>query len=123
MFLRLQVATACFSCSPPNLNFLDPYFAFMYVHNNHCHRVSTHLQLNKLLLALLQFYYYYYYYYYLTAVGLTPGGSRIHLHTNSTQNTKDGTHITITMNKLGSKLGSAGRGPSLRVIRWHLPYN
>jgi len=23
-FPRLQVATACFSCSPPNLNFLDP---------------------------------------------------------------------------------------------------
>ena len=35
---RLQVATACFSCSPPDLNFLDPYFIFMlslfhiYVH-------------------------------------------------------------------------------------------
>jgi len=26
---RLQVATACFSCSPPDLNFLDPYFIFM----------------------------------------------------------------------------------------------
>ena len=37
-FPRLQVATACFSCSPPDLNFLDPYFMFMlslfhiYVH-------------------------------------------------------------------------------------------
>jgi len=37
-FPRLQVATACFSCSPPDLNFLDPYFLFMlslfhiYVH-------------------------------------------------------------------------------------------
>ena len=37
-FPRLQVATACFSCSPPELNFLDPYFIFMlslfhiYVH-------------------------------------------------------------------------------------------
>jgi hypothetical protein len=37
-FSRLQVATACFSCSPPDLNFLDPYFLFMlslfhiYVH-------------------------------------------------------------------------------------------
>jgi hypothetical protein len=29
-FPRLQVATACFSCSPPDLNFLDPYFIFMY---------------------------------------------------------------------------------------------
>ena len=28
-FPRLQVATACFSCSPPDLNFLDPYFIFM----------------------------------------------------------------------------------------------
>jgi hypothetical protein len=37
-FTRLQVATACFSCSPPELNILDPYFIFMlslfhiYVH-------------------------------------------------------------------------------------------
>jgi hypothetical protein len=35
---KRQVATACFSCSPPDLNFLDPYFVFMlslfhiYVH-------------------------------------------------------------------------------------------
>jgi hypothetical protein len=28
-FPRLQVATACFSCSSPDLNFLDPYFIFM----------------------------------------------------------------------------------------------
>jgi hypothetical protein len=39
-----------------------------------------------------EIFYYYYYYYYLTAIGLTPGGSSIHLHTNSTQNTEDGTH-------------------------------
>jgi len=37
-FPRLQVAAACFSCSPPDLNFLDPYFIFLlslfhiYVH-------------------------------------------------------------------------------------------
>jgi hypothetical protein len=43
-FPRLQVATAC---SPPDLNFLDPYFTFMYTHNNHCHRATAHLQLNK----------------------------------------------------------------------------
>jgi hypothetical protein len=42
---------------------------------------------------------YYYYYYYVTAIGLTSGGSSIHLHTNSTQNTEDGTHITITRKK------------------------
>ena len=28
-FPRLQVATACFSCSPPDLNFLHPYIIFM----------------------------------------------------------------------------------------------
>ena len=54
-FPRLQVATACFSCSPPELNFLDPYFIFMYVHYNHCHRVTAYLQL-------------YYYYYYIERV-------------------------------------------------------
>ena len=48
-----QVATACFSCNPPDLNFLDPYFIFMYMHNNHCYRVTAHLQLNILLLLLL----------------------------------------------------------------------
>jgi len=51
-FPGLQVATACFSCSPPNLNFLDPCFIIMYMHNNHCHRVTAHLQLNILLLLL-----------------------------------------------------------------------
>ena len=54
-FQRLQVATACFSCSLPDLNFLDPYFIFMYVHNNHCHRATAHSQLNTLLLLLLLF--------------------------------------------------------------------
>ena len=52
-FPRLQVATACFSCSPPDLNFLDPYFIFMYMQKNHCHRATAHLQLNILLLLLL----------------------------------------------------------------------
>jgi len=78
-FPRLQAATTCFSCSPPDLNFLDPYFTFMYVHNNHCHRATAHLKLNILLLFILSalsfrqernwcvqdYYYYYYYYYYL----------------------------------------------------------
>ena len=48
-FPRHQVATACFSCSPPDLNFLNLYFIFMYWHNDHCHRVTAHLQLNILL--------------------------------------------------------------------------
>jgi hypothetical protein len=43
-FPRLQVATACFSCSPPDLNFLNLYFIFMYMHYSHCHRVTAHLQ-------------------------------------------------------------------------------
>ena len=52
-FPRLQVATACFLCSPPDLNFVDPQFIFMYTHCNHCHRATAHLQLNILLLLLL----------------------------------------------------------------------
>jgi hypothetical protein len=49
-FPRLQVATARFSCSPPDFSFLDPYLIFMYMHNNHCHRATAHLLLNLLLL-------------------------------------------------------------------------
>jgi len=52
-FPRLQVATTCFSCSPPNLKLLDPYSIFTYMHNNHCHRATAHLKLNILLLLLL----------------------------------------------------------------------
>jgi hypothetical protein len=52
-FPKLPVATATFSCNPPNLNFLDPYFIFMYTHYNHCHRATAHLQFNVLLLFLL----------------------------------------------------------------------
>jgi len=57
-FPRFQVATACFSCSPPDLNFLDPYFIFMYMHNNHCHRVTAYLQLNILLLLIIFYFLY-----------------------------------------------------------------
>jgi len=51
-FPRLQVATVCFSCSPPDLNSFTSYlcylyFIIMYMHNNHCHRVTAHLQSNK----------------------------------------------------------------------------
>jgi hypothetical protein len=41
-FPIFQVATACFSCSPTDLNFLDPYFIFIYMHYNHCHWVTAH---------------------------------------------------------------------------------
>jgi hypothetical protein len=40
-----------------------------------------------------------YYYYYITVIGLTPGGSSMHLHINSTQNTEGGTHTKITRGK------------------------
>ena len=52
-FPTFPVATTCFSCSPPDLNLLDPYFIFMYMHNNHCHRATTQLQLNLLLSSSL----------------------------------------------------------------------
>ena len=53
-FPRHQVATACFSCSPPDLNFLVPYFVFMYLHNNHCHRVTVQLQLINIIIIILE---------------------------------------------------------------------
>ena len=52
-FPRLQVATSRFSCSPPDLNYLQYYFIFTYMHSNHYQRVTAHLQLNILLLLLL----------------------------------------------------------------------
>jgi hypothetical protein len=55
-FPRLQVATKCISCSPPDLNFVDTKFIFMYTHYNHCQRATVHLQLNILLLLLLSRY-------------------------------------------------------------------
>jgi hypothetical protein len=67
---------------------------------------------------------------YLTAIWLTPGESSTHLHTNNTQDTENGTYITIkklrtsiTIKKFKTNLGSTGRAPSLRVIPWHLPYD
>ena len=52
-FPTFQVATTCFSCSPPDLNLVVTNFIFIYMHNNHCHQVTAHLQLNILLLLLL----------------------------------------------------------------------
>ena len=51
-FPRLKVATACFSCSPPDLNLLVTYFIFMYMHNNHFHRVTAHLQLLNIIIII-----------------------------------------------------------------------
>ena len=53
-FPRLQVATACFSCNPPDLHFLDPYCICMYMHYNHCHRATAHLQWNMFVLFFAQ---------------------------------------------------------------------
>jgi len=52
-FPRLQVATECFSCSPPDLNFLDPYFIFMYMYYNHCHRAAAHLQFINIIIIII----------------------------------------------------------------------
>jgi hypothetical protein len=52
-FPTLPVATACFSCSHLELNFLAPYFIFMYMHFNHCHWAVAQWQLIILLLLLL----------------------------------------------------------------------
>jgi hypothetical protein len=56
---------------------------------------------------------------YLTAIGLTPGGSStVHIYIQTTQNTENGTYITIkkltyvTVKKL-TDLGSEGRAPRL----------
>ena len=41
-FPRFQVANTCFSYRPPDLNFLDPYFIFTYMHYKHCYRATAH---------------------------------------------------------------------------------
>ena len=47
-----QVATTCFSCSSPGLNLLDPYFIFMCMHNNHCHRVTAHFAVKYIIISI-----------------------------------------------------------------------
>ena len=46
-------ATACFSCSPPDLNFLVIYFIYMYMHNDHCHQVTAQLQLINIIIIII----------------------------------------------------------------------
>jgi len=62
-FPTLQVATACFSCSSPDSDFLDPYFIFMYMHYNHYHRATAHLELNILIILYYIILYYIILYY------------------------------------------------------------
>jgi len=45
--------TACSSCSPPDLNLLDPYFIYMYMRNNHCHRATAHLQVKIIIIIII----------------------------------------------------------------------
>ena len=52
-FPRPRVPTVCLSYSPLILNFLDPYFIFMHRHNNHCHRVTTILQLIIIIIIII----------------------------------------------------------------------
>ena len=57
--------------------------------------------------------------YLLTEIGLSPGGSSTHLHTNNTQN-----DMKQTIHRETQQFWkSAGRAPSWLVIPWHLPYN
>jgi hypothetical protein len=58
----------------------------------------------------------------VTAIGLTPVGIIMLVHTNRTQNTGRNTHNNYK-EKIGKLIGSAGRASSLRVIPRHLPYN
>jgi hypothetical protein len=44
---------ACFSCSPPDLNFLGPQFIFMYMYYNHCHRATAHLQFIIIIIIII----------------------------------------------------------------------
>jgi len=64
-FPRFQVATAWFSCSPPDLNFLDPYFMFM---SSLFHIYVPLLPDDSPIRSQTYYYYYYYYYYYIVEV-------------------------------------------------------
>ena len=49
--------TPCCYCMPPDLNLVDPHFTFMYMHNNHCHWVTAHLQfiINIIIIIIISF--------------------------------------------------------------------
>ena len=52
-FPRLQVATTCFSCSPPDLNLLVTNLIFCVYENSHCHRVTTQLLLIVIIIIII----------------------------------------------------------------------
>jgi len=72
---KFQIATACFSWTLPELNFLDNYFIFMYVYNNHCHRATAHLQLYIYIYMVI-------YYQFVTHIAASLGKHHIGLHIN-----------------------------------------
>ena len=51
-FPRFQVGTVCFSCSPPDLNFVVTNLMVCIHVKNHCHRVTTQLQLINIIMLL-----------------------------------------------------------------------
>ena len=53
-FPRFQVATTCFSCSLPDLNLLVTNFIFCIHENNHCHLVTTQLQLIIIIIIIIR---------------------------------------------------------------------
>jgi len=53
-FPTFQVATTCFSCSPPDLNLLLTNFTFCIQYNKHCHRVTTQLQLINIIIIIIR---------------------------------------------------------------------
>jgi hypothetical protein len=52
-FPSFQVATTCYSCSPPDLNFLVTDLICVYVYNNQCHRVTTQLRLINIIIIII----------------------------------------------------------------------
>ena len=57
--------------------------------------------------------------YLLTAIGLSPGGSTVHIYTQTIHRTIQNKQYIEQHNNFGS----AGHAPSWLVIPWHLPYN
>ena len=50
LFPSFQVAATCLSFSPPELNFLVTYLISVHMLSNHCHRVTTQLQLINIII-------------------------------------------------------------------------
>jgi hypothetical protein len=121
----------CWLCSSKLHNHHLPYHDVARF-NQHTRTFSRIYSVNKFVRKLylkfsLQYYYYYYYYYYhhhLTAIGLAPSGSSaVHINTQTLHRIQRTEHSNNKKKKLGSKFGSAGLAPFLRIIPWNLAYN